>query len=79
MRTFDVRPQSHLKRVCCDRCGRASDIDGLDHEFHEFVSISHTAGYGSIFGDGTSVEVDLCQYCMREVLGEWLRIKDQEE
>lgn len=75
MKEFDARPQSYLKRVCCDRCGRTSDTDGLDHEFHEFVSISHKAGYGSIFGDGNSVEADLCQHCIRDVLGNWLRIK----
>lgn len=27
-----------------------------------------------MFGDGSTISVDLCQDCVQQVLGEWLRI-----
>lgn len=29
-------------------------------------------GYSSIFGDGVIVRLDLCQYCVKKLLGEYL-------
>jgi hypothetical protein len=45
-----------------------------DAEFGEMVCIESKAGYGSIFGDGKDVLVDLCQHCFKLVLGPWLRV-----
>jgi hypothetical protein len=28
-----------------------------------------------VFGDGNTISLDLCQHCVREVLGQWLRIE----
>ena len=39
------------------------------------TSIGLDAGYGSIFGDGNRVEIDLCQTCVQDTLGAWLRVK----
>jgi len=56
----------------CDRCQRRMTPD--DYEWHEKLSVSFQGGYGSIFGDGYKVEVDLCQQCVKETLGAWLKI-----
>jgi len=61
MQIKDVRPEPFTKQLRCDRCGRLSELG--EAEFHEFVSIDLKAGYGSIFGDGNDVQVDLCQHC----------------
>ena len=62
------------ERVCiCDRCGRVMRTQDHD-ENQERISIDFTAGYGSIFGDGNRVQADLCQHCVRKVLGRWLRV-----
>ncbi|MDC8773341.1 hypothetical protein [Roseateles albus] len=74
MKIKDVRPQSFVKQIRCDRCDRLTQ-DG-EVEFHETVSIEVTAGYGSIFGDGKKVQIDLCQHCLYLTLGRWLRIVD---
>jgi hypothetical protein len=79
MKRNDVRPQSFTKQLCCDRCAREADIDDVDCEFHEFTSIEYKAGYGSVFGDGNKVEVDLCQHCLKELLGAWIRVTDPTE
>jgi len=67
---------SGVHQIVCDRCGRET-VRG-ETEFYEMTSIGFGAGYGSIFGDGNHVEVDLCQHCLRETLGPWLRVRDNE-
>lgn len=76
MKIEAVRPQPYIQGLICDRCGREAELDGHDSEFHEFTSIQYRAGYGSIFGDGNLVAVDLCQHCVNDTLGTWLCITD---
>lgn len=56
----------------CDRCGREMPKDS--GEYHERIAISYRGGYDSVFGDENLVECDLCQHCVKELLGPWLRI-----
>lgn len=74
MQIKDVRPETIVKQISCDRCGRLADAS--EAEFQEFISIELKAGYGSIFGDGCDVQVDLCQYCLNASIGRWLRISN---
>jgi hypothetical protein len=60
--------------VTCDRCGREMVPNDQDFEHQERVAISFRGGYSSVFGDGNLVEADICQHCVQEVLGPWLRI-----
>lgn len=76
MQTKDVRPASFVKQIRCDRCDRLAEVGDAELEFQEFFSINQQAGYASIFGDGNHVQVDLCQHCLKDVLGRWLRIDD---
>lgn len=57
----------------CDRCGR--EADAHEGEAEELVSIDRVGGYCSIFGDGNRISVDICQHCLKDILGEWLRIE----
>lgn len=60
--------------ITCDRCQKRYD-DGLERQ--EFLCWSDTAGYGNVvFGDMNHVAIDLCQYCVKEVLGKWVRVTD---
>lgn len=72
MQIKDVRPESFTKQIRCDRCARLFEFG--DTEFRETASIDLKAGYGSIFGDGNSVQIDLCQHCLKLTLARWLRI-----
>lgn len=74
MKIEAFRPQPFVQNLICDRCGREAERDDQDCEFHEFTSIQYRAGYGSAFGDGTRVEIDLCQHCVKDTLGAWIRI-----
>lgn len=60
--------------VVCDRCGRAMRANAPNLEHQERLTISFRAGSDSVFGDGSLVESDLCQHCVQEVLGPWLRV-----
>jgi hypothetical protein len=64
---------SVVSQIKCDRCGRIAERDDLD--FHAMTSISFSAGYASIFGDGNRIEIDLCEPCLKDALGEWLRVR----
>ncbi|CAB3740989.1 hypothetical protein LMG22037_06440 [Paraburkholderia phenoliruptrix] len=65
----------HEVSACiCDRCGRRMTPDGPDSDWHERMSIASRGGFHSIFGDGHAISIDLCQHCVRDTLGAWLRI-----
>lgn len=32
-------------------------------------------GYGSVFGDGDTLVLDMCQHCLKQKLGEFVRIE----
>ncbi|WP_250532726.1 hypothetical protein [Caballeronia sp. AZ10_KS36] len=68
----------HEVAACtCDRCQKRMTRDDYDSGWHEHVSLSFRGGFGSIFGDGNEVSVDLCQQCLKDTLGAWLRITPQ--
>ena len=54
--------------ITCDRCGRSAENEPGKFEFDEYLSIKHTCGYGSIIGDETKFQLDLCQHCVKELL-----------
>ena len=55
-----------------NRCGNVAERSGFD--LQRMTSISFNAGYDLIFGDGNRVELDLCEPCLRDTLGTWLRV-----
>jgi hypothetical protein len=64
------------KRVTCDVCKKIFDYEKDIMEVQEFTLIDFIAGYGSIFGDMSRVKCEICQDCLKEKLGEFLRIEE---
>jgi len=66
--------------LICDCCGlKVSLIDGVAGpedwmNQQEFVSFRKTGGYGSIFGDGTKVALDLCETCFWKLVGKHCKL-----
>ncbi|MEY0026692.1 hypothetical protein AB7W40_22275 [Providencia rettgeri] len=58
----------------CDRCHFHAEND--NPEFHEFLSIDRLAGFDSVFGDGNSLKLDLCQHCVKALLNPWLSVNE---
>lgn len=74
MKTYTSIQTEAMSAITCDRC-QATFSDG-DDGWTETLLIEYTAGYGSIFGDGNTVAIDLCQDCLKQTLGKWLRVGD---
>ena len=72
MKKFRKKMVQEISGFVCDRCGR--EAKAHQGEAEELVSIDRVGGYCSIFGDGNRISVDICQHCLKDVLGEWLRI-----
>jgi hypothetical protein len=72
MQLKGIEAVSVVHQIRCDRCGKEARRG--EPGFAEMTSIGFDAGYDSIFGDGNRVEIDLCEHCLREALGTWLRV-----
>lgn len=76
MKNFKSKSVNILSAFVCDKCGRQAIIDDIDSfEAEEFISIEHVCGYQSIFEDGATASIDLCQHCFKDTLGAWLTLK----
>lgn len=58
----------------CDRCGLRIQIG--EPGWDEKLSIGWHDGPASLFGEGATISIDLCQNCARDTLGKWLRITE---
>jgi len=64
-----------LEYMECDCCHKKFYPGPEDlFEIQEFVHIRETGGYGSIFGDEAEIKGDFCQHCVKNLLGQYLRI-----
>ncbi|WP_431099006.1 hypothetical protein [Polaromonas aquatica] len=73
MQLKGIEAVSVVDQIRCDRCG--NEVHSKESGFEQMTSIGFDAGYGSIFGDGNRVEIDLCEPCLRATLGTWLRVR----
>jgi hypothetical protein len=72
-----TRTEAVMKSITCDICKTTYNIDADDSfEVNEFISIHHTCGYGSVFGDGWWLDIDICQHCAKERFGKFIRVQD---
>ena len=60
-----------LESVTCDVCKKVIPQNDFV-ELQEMVFIEFIGGYGSVFGDGDQVTLDMCQHCFKEKLGEFV-------
>ena len=64
--------QAVVSGFTCDCCASHVDAEDLSHQ--EAHHIAFTGGYTSVFGDGARVECDLCQDCLKKLIGDFCRI-----
>ena len=76
MQRTTVEPKTVVCAIVCDRC--VKEVQRESGDFELMTSIGFEAGYASIFGDGNRVEIDLCEACVRDTLGTWLRVSTPE-
>ncbi len=62
--------QARLAEYTCDVCGR--DLTDIS-EGPEAYSFRRAGGYGSVFGDGATIALDLCQHCLKDTFEDYLQ------
>jgi hypothetical protein len=65
-----IRADKELVSMTCDRCHKTED-DIM--ELQEWMKLDFAGGFESVFGDGNEYQLDLCQKCMQELFGTYLR------
>lgn len=58
----------------CSVCKTKYEQDNWP-EIQEAIHIKHSCGYGSVFGDMNTINIDMCQYCVSRVLGVYVETK----
>lgn len=76
MKTFKLVPTETVSEITCDCC--KTRFTANDAGWFEIQSIDFVAGYSSIFGDGNAISIDLCQDCLKQNFGQWLRIEAEQ-
>ena len=59
--------------IVCDKCGKICSPETHVMDLQEWFHYNFIGGYSSIFCDGDEFEIDLCQNCMKELLGPYLQ------
>jgi hypothetical protein len=72
---YQDKTVQEVSACTCDECHKHMTLDDPEFELKERLSVAFRGGCGSIFGDGSEVRLDLCQQCVKETLGAWLRIE----
>ena len=61
--------------VTCEVCG-TEDFDPM--EIQEYLAIDFIGGFQSVFGDMEEYTADICQRCVKKLLGEYLHKKEKQ-
>ena len=61
-----------LSALVCDKCGKRIEADDT-MEMQETLTLVIHGGYAAVLGDGMTYDLDLCQVCVKDVLGHYLR------
>ena len=59
--------------IICDVCKAEYPIKDFA-ETQEFLNVELRGGFGSVFGDGSLIECNVCQHCLKNLLGAYLRV-----
>ena len=73
--TEEKRTVNRIQSITCSRCKKVMSSDNFV-EWQELQTIMFTGGYGSVFGDGVSIRVDLCQNCLFDLVKDFAEYGD---
>jgi hypothetical protein len=69
---IEMHQVEKIEAIICDVCKVEYD-DPM--EMQEFLQYSDTAGYSSVFGDMNRLSLDMCQHCVKKILGEYIVVR----
>ncbi len=68
--------KQELVSITCDKCTKVYMVEDDEKdcrlEIQEFHTIRFRGGYGSVFGDETEVQCDICQHCLYEMIKDFM-------
>lgn len=64
--------EEQVTAYVCDCCKKRLPVGD---EMQEMLHWRMHGGYGSVFGDGARISLDLCQACTKRLLGEFIQIE----
>lgn len=67
--------ESEFISLQCDICKKTFSADDYT-EVQEFLHIRRSGGYGSVFGDETYIECDICQHCLHKFIKDGYRERE---
>lgn len=67
----EMKRVTQVVSITCDVCKK--DYEDM-FDTQEFLSYTNHCGYGSIFGDTNTIQIDICQHCQKDLLGKYMRI-----
>jgi len=80
MRTYkkEMTEVSTPESITCDVCNKKYYYSNNEDvmEIQEFLYVNFRGGYGSVFGDDVPMKGDVCQYCLKDKLGEYLVVDE---
>ena len=59
--------------IVCDVCKKEYSLEKDITETQEFQQIHFIGGYDSVFGDDVTIKCDICQHCLKKMIGEYCR------
>jgi len=71
---YENVPQEYLDKIICDKC---KDEITDDMEKQEMYYIRFMGGYNSVFGDMNTIECDICQSCLYDMIKDIYRIREE--
>ena len=77
---IEITEQQKPMSITCNVCKKQYYYDNKDDvmEIQEFHLIRFVGGYSSIFGDASMIKGDICQHCLKNKLGEYLDIVEED-
>jgi len=69
----ETKTEKKPTSIICDVCKKEYSFEKDFLQTQEFHCIRFTGGYDSIFGDDIRIECDICQHCLKKMIGEYCR------
>ena len=62
------------EEITCDICKKTYHHDSKDDwmEIQEFHHVRFRGGFDSVFGDDVAFKADICQHCLKNILGQYI-------
>ena len=71
-----TKKEKYATAFVCDVCKKEYPVDDC-MEIQEFHHVRFTGGYASVFGESSRVECDICQRCLKMLIGYYVRYVDE--